>query len=213
MRFQFLIVCVAVAFSIGCSAEPPRVVDADSQTSDTTSSDVVAKSTTYDSPEAVFAAYQAAATEGDFVTATQCMTDETQTVVCGSIVLMAIDIGDQNEEARPVLREVFQRYGIDHDAKPSEDIKDPVSLMKWAAEPVVNKAECVGSLWNWFKASGRMKTIPLASGRLINLQIEGDKATAVVANGNVKKPLEFVKEKGSWRMQFPKEVMTGKASE
>jgi hypothetical protein len=214
MRFQILVTSLAALALAGCSTDPPKVEEVDSQANPEILAIPVTSAEKYESPEAAFRGYQVAAKKGDFVIALQCMAEESQTVMTGSIVIRAIQMGRRHEETRLILEQVFQKYGIDHAAKPSEDLDltDQIAYLKWAAEPVVDKPQCVGSLCNLFKALGKMSgEIPMADGELKNLKVEGDAATAVVSSRQGETPLEFVKESGSWRIQFPKEVMSGKS--
>lgn len=212
MRIQFMCWILAagpgVAALAGCSADPPVVTQSDSQSTIVVPPPIVGKK--YGSPEDVFAAYQAAAKVGDFVEAAKCTSRESQTLMAGSIILTAIHTGERDETVREELETLFQRFSIDHAAKLPEDldVRDNVAMMKWAAEPVVDKPACIGSLYDFFKARGQMSgSAPLSIGKLEDLKIDGDRATAVVVEPKRVSPLEFVNEHGSWRVQFPKEVM------
>lgn len=202
---------------MGCSSEPPKLESVDRQNSSSSTKKPPSKRSKaekYETPEAVFAAYQEAASKSDFRKVAECISDESQTVMAGEMIVVAMDLGQKVEEMRHSLDIVFNRHGIDRSAKPSEDLdlSDPRDRLKWAAEPVVDKPGCIADFINVIRASGLTnRSVPAADGTLKDLQVDDDRATAIIESQKPDQPVEFLMEDGSWRIHFPHQDKTAKS--
>lgn len=176
----------------------------------------------YDSPEAVFSAASKALEKEDMEKFLNCMTEESQDVFAGGIVMVTMMVkgmaeafgglggeADKAKEKFAKLDEVMAKHGLTKEyLKGIEEVQPgtPEEAMKKLLEPVKDKPELVSDMMEAFKELDESGDGPdpakAFSGELEDLKIDGDTATAkMVTTVDGKKEKEDIKFKlvdGGW---------------
>ena len=158
---------------------------------------------TYESPTAVFEAAQAASSKRDMEDLMNCLTEESQEtfveMLVGFFGMMKGFAGLAGEELpEPIakLDKVMKKHGLSD--KVLEEMEDE-------SYPVKDKAALVG---DFFKASGMgsktrklppmWNTLTQPTGKLADVSINGDTATATAVDGDTREMVSFKKIDGGW---------------
>lgn len=160
------------------------------------------------SPQAAFDAMSDALAAGDWRRATGCMTDESQEMMAGGLLLIGGLVSAFGGEESAGLTAVMQRHGIDPEEGPDIDENGAFDL------PIRDKPQFIADMLAAMEATGEnIDEGPIAwaeSSELADLVMDGDTATATVVSmtedGEEREPIEFRRSDGAWLVHLPKEA-------
>ena len=235
---QFGLVC-SIGFSLcGCggtsspdvsdSAAPPdRPASADSVQTAGTNEPAEAASPAapseadeprgFDTPEAAFSAMRDAVGEKDWEQAVDCLTDESQDMMAGGLVLVAGLMAAFGGEEMQGVQAVFQKHGVD--AAPSGSSppgSEPGESPEPPEAPVIeDKAAFIADLLTELEQVGEgFDEGPAQWGEaeLSDLTIEGERANGTLTlleDGEEKtEEIEFAQVEGRWLVDFSSDIFT-----
>jgi hypothetical protein len=177
------------------------------------------KGKSYNSPEAVFKAAQGFAKKKDFKGFLGCMTEDSQKLVTGQLIMTGSMIkafagldpsGKAAEMVKPIDK-VFSKHGLTDEAlkkiKSAKDPKQAGKTMRAAAELVKSRADFCSDLIAALDKANPKGAQPFAEGTLKDVKIDGDKAKATIVMKAGEKertePIEFAKVGGGWKLVMP----------
>jgi hypothetical protein len=185
----------------------------------------------YDTPEACFAGAKEAVANRDPLAFCDCLTDESQQMVAGAMVVMggmmkkmggvALLGGRQAaEEARrqfAPINDVLQRHGVA--AAQLDDVvvialrEKKAEVLTQAGKTIADKrlfiAEMMGALSTTDRDVGFVDEITKAfAGDLKDLKINGDRATATLVGPTKRQPIEFRKSTAGWKIHIGADDLT-----
>ena len=205
--FSLFLLCSLVLFT-GCSKKDgAETSNADSTQSD--SSDGESTSTKkYESPEAVFAAFQKAAEKDDMPAAIKLTTKESQQAIAGSMVFALSMVAAFDPEKGGEIEAMIREHGVteEEENEPPEglDLNSPVAMVKAMGamldDPVAFVSDAVELM------DGESQANEFANGELIDLQVDGDSAAAMIESDNEQQPIEFRKVDDGWLIHIPDET-------
>jgi len=178
----------------------------------------------YESPNAVFDAFQSSVKKKDWKTAYTCLTPDSGDRLAGQMIFVGAMIKsfaafDKTGKLAGLVKPidaVFDKHGLTKEslakAKPSKDPKEQDAALLKLARLVKDRAAFLGELMPVMEKLGSKKGDELGKATLKDVKIDGDNATgtAVTEKGGVEKeePLKFKKIGGGWRIDLP--ITTGK---
>ena len=203
-------------FMIGCQGN-----------SDESDTDSKPKPVSYETPEDAFEAIRVAANDKDWPTFCNAMTDDSVTEFSAGIlamgkmltVLAALPTPPPNiEPIKPVITKIetlIENCGVDAETLEKVDPMDPrvMGNDEFIAELGSGISDPPGFLGKMFGYMEEAKELSGGNGpgalrfgeaSLENLEIDGDQASADVANGDPGSPkkVNFVKTDGGWKVKF-----------
>jgi hypothetical protein len=156
----------------------------------------------FDSPDAVFSAFQESTKAEDWPGAARCLTAESQAMLADGMIIAASfqTAGDSAKEQD--LKAILKRHGIDLDAALSDEASPtgPTSL----AASAKDKSALLADVWAWLKKNGKNGGGPdLRMDKLTDVKAEGDQATALADTSRGQRPIEFRRVDGGWLIHLP----------
>lgn len=179
----------------------------------------------YESPQAVFSAAKTAVVNKDPLTFCHCITEESQQVVAGAMVMMGgmmkmmsgmASLGGpeavaQAEKQFGPINAVLEKHGVTEDklkqvTQSAQQAPNPESL-KSVADLVSDKpmfiAEMIGAMENMSDGpSFAEKLGEEYSGELKDVKIDGDKAAGLLEGTSGTQSIEFRKTASGWRIHL-----------
>jgi hypothetical protein len=184
----------------------------------------------YSSPEAVAVAAKAAIDKKDMGAFYDCLTEESQQVMVGAMVMAgsmmqmmsamaAIGGPEAMAEAKKEVGDVpavMEKHGLTEESLKganSDPTKEKMQAMAGLAEAVKDKRSFV---YDMFSALDKLKAggpelSQNFSGELSDLKIDGDKATATLMTPRGEEELDFHKTAAGWRLHIDLEKMRANA--
>ncbi len=180
----------------------------------------------FDSPEQAFAALRAAAADQDIKRVFQATTTESQELMAASLVLALSLAAAFDPDSEQDIRQLLEKHGIKIDESESEtdeaSAPDPMQSMRAVVQPIQDKGAFIADAFAWMDKQAQGERGPdqglarLAQGQLVELQVDGDMATAQVttkAEPDVEPmPIEFRKQQGRWLVHLPELSGSGSAA-
>ncbi len=212
MRRVLFTLLIAMPFICGCGGDSKENGSGDSDS--TANSSAGPK---YDTPEAAYKGFAAAAKKDDYGTLMSAMTPDSQsTMAFGMIMSASFMTMDEDEKARETkeksLSELLGKHGInledEEEPDPNEDLEnyDPQKEMLEMTKPIKDMPEFASQLAAWMKKNGEKDGGPFPDFReLGKVTVDGDSAKATFDSDMGKQPIEFRKLDGSWRVHIPDE--------
>jgi hypothetical protein len=157
--------------------------------------------TKYDSPEAVFKAFQSATEEGDGVAVANCLTADDQAMMADGLIIGASfsTMGDSNKQKD--LTALLKRHDIDLDAE--GPLMDPAAGKMSASDKIKDKPALIGDLMTWLKENADDDGgFNVQVKKLDQLKVDGDRATGVVETDRGNRPVEFHRVDGGWLLSL-----------
>jgi hypothetical protein len=178
----------------------------------------------FSSPEACFQTMQLAGRDKDIVGMMKCLTEESQEILTGGLVMMgsmmkmmgampAMDGAqgaDMKKQADAIVG-VLEKHGVTDDsfksvAPEQQMTPDPQSIRKLSSV-VSNKPQFIADMFNvmqQFQATqGMSKDFEeQIAGTLKDVKIDGDTATAVIVTTKGEEPLSFRKTADGWKLHI-----------
>jgi hypothetical protein len=200
----------------GCSsgsddAPPADSTDSPASVSSTPDSSQGTGRESHATPEAVFAAFNQAAAEKDWATMASCLERESQV---GMSLVMMIPAGLMaafDPDAEKEFRELLQRNGLDEDqieaGDPNQGLDEAIDELSASIE---NPAALLADIMKFLDAREDGEGgggFGLSEGELLDLDVQGDTATATVKSEGQSHPIEFKKLNGSWKIRFSPESL------
>jgi hypothetical protein len=178
------------------------------------------KAKVFDTPEAVFKASQAAAKKKDFKGFFNCLTQDSQKLMTGQLIMTgsmiksfaSLDSTGKAAELIKPINEVFSKHGLKEEElkkklKPTNDPKQAAKNMRGAAELVKSPANFCSDLIAALEKANPKGAQPFVDGKLSDVKIDGDKAKGMIAikagEKERKEPIEFAKVGGGWKLVLP----------
>jgi hypothetical protein len=186
------------------------------------------KTKVYDTPEAVFKAAQTAASKKDFKSFFSCITEDSQKLMTGQLVMTGSLIkasagrdptGKATEMIKPI-NEVFSKHGVTDEAlkkiKPPKSPEEAAKTVRTVAGLVKSPAAfCSELIAVLDKMNPKGGNDPFATGKLSDVKITGNKARGTiqmkVGESERKEPIEFAKVGGGWKLVMPEPKAPGGA--
>lgn len=189
----------------------------------------------HDSPQASFDAAKAAAKTKDFNVLCDCFTPESMDVMAGSMIMTASmmkamgglaalggEKAKQDFEANcKVLDDVLARHGVSEDQlksmqgmNPASSPEDMMAAFAKLTTPIKDKSAFIGEIMNALDSvnqgkqggMGENKPTEMFEGKLENLKVEGDRASAQVVltpgGKEERESIGFKKVNGSWLIEL-----------
>jgi hypothetical protein len=186
------------------------------------------KAKVYKTPEAVFEAAIKSAEQSDFKTLVDCLTRDSRDTVTGGVVFVSLmmkafgeKFGKDEDKANiKKLDELLAKHGLTEEyinslPKPKLEAKQPdpdeqKKALKKLLAPVKDKSALLAELLALLPKKDK-KDAPFGQfgsrPMLENLKIDGDVAKGEIVgtkdDKEVRKPIDFKKEDGSWRIEAP----------
>ena len=162
------------------------------------------------SPEAVFAAMKQALQQDDWQAAAGFMTEDSQAMLAGSLVFMGGLAAAFGAENAGDIEALLQKHGITEQSmsEPPEGIDptEPLGMMKALTAGIKDKPAFIGEMIAWMDQQGDGSEVPdFSKAELSDLSIDGETATATVANIEEAQPIEFRRVNGTWLVHLPDE--------
>ena len=155
--------------------------------------------TKYDSPEAVFTAFQKATESDDWQTAANCLTAADQSMMADGLIIGASfsTMGDANKEKD--ITALLKRHGVDLDQKNEPPSPGPGGEMPSPSDKIKDKPALIADLMAWLKKNAAGDGGPeIALKKLEQLKVDGDRATGTVETAHGNRPIEFHRVDGGW---------------
>jgi hypothetical protein len=172
----------------------------------------------HDSPEAAFEAMQTAVQEGEWETAAKQLTPESQDKLAGGMVMMMGFVAAFDQENAGEIEALLKEHGLDMDSldeeSGDEESHDMAAAVAKFAEPIKDKPEFIADAMALIEKLDKDGDSSDAwpTGKLEELKIDGDKATAVVVTsgdgGGDREPIEFRKVDGGWLVHIPDDAFS-----
>jgi hypothetical protein len=160
-------------------------------------------------PEAAFAAFQDAAEEKDWKAVAELLTPESQQSLAGAMIFAASLVAAFEEEKGEEIEELLAKHGLDPDVTEGPDEMDATSLdeaLKAIAGPIANKPAFIADMIGWLDENAEESGLgDIASGKLGDVTISGDTASATITDDEGPNPIEFRRLNGRWLIHVPEE--------
>jgi len=178
--------------------------------------------TKHDSPEAAFDALQEAAQEGDWETAMQQMTEQSQAKMAGGLVFGLGMMAAFDPKSKDEVESLLKEHGLDPDAEEDDEPihgNDMEAALKKMTDPIEDKpafiADAIALMKKLNKKEGG-SSFDFPVGKLEDLKVDGNSATAVIVvskkGKEEREPVEFRKVDGGWLVHIPDEALGGNSS-
>lgn len=151
----------------------------------------------FDTPEAVYAAFSESVAKDDWKSAITMVTEETQKMFVMGMVMQAGFMTMDEEAKGKELEQLFKKHGLDKDLEEvsGEDVE--------VDSLVEDFPTFVGELAAWIKANEKDSENGFPEMKeMSELKIDGDKATAMTETVMGKQPIEFRKVDGQWKVHL-----------
>jgi hypothetical protein len=159
---------------------------------------------TYDTPQAVYDAFAKASKEKNWKTATALLSRESQSMMAAGMIMGASFMTMGDEAKQKDLEQLLQKHGIDLNEEPPADDQDagPEALTR----PIKDLPTFVGEVAAWMDKQGDGEGSGMPEmGKLGEVTVDGDNATASIETEMGPQPIEFHRVDGSWLIHLPME--------
>lgn len=173
-------------------------------------------------PEAAFEALKTGIADEDIGAVYDVLTPDAQELMAGTMIKFAVleqKLGSflppaaDGSAAKPDpdserKREVLRRHGIKWkalaDTPPAANESGAIEQVREMASKLSDPRGFVADMWKIMDEAGEADELPMSSlkGELIDVEIDGDEATAAHANDQGKSKIEFRRVDGGWRIHW-----------
>ncbi len=197
MKSISFLAIVSSAFVVGCGSEEKESTDKKKADADG-GKPAAAAAQSFDTPEAVFAAFSQATANNDWQSAIGMITDESKAMVVMGMIFQAGFMTMDDEAKGKELEQIGKKYGLD------ENMPEPASPDDVDVNSLVDDLPgFIGELSAWIAANdtdskGGFPKLTEVS----DIKIDGDSATGLVKTEDGQQPIEFRKVDGQWKVHM-----------
>jgi hypothetical protein len=185
----------------------------------------------FSTPEACFASMQTAGKNKNIAGMINCLTVESQEVLCGGMVLMgnmmkmfggmAATGGDQGAEMKQqaeAIAAVLEKHGVTEDAlkdaAPTAEMASDAGAIRKLAGVVSDKPQFIADMFAVMEKSSQGGNFSeefesQIAGTLKDVKVEGDSATGTIVTTKGEEPIAFRKTAEGWKLHIELPAMGG----